>query len=125
MTEYSPRAAVRPHHAAGRRPDCRAADSRYPAAMARVPLIEEAGHPELKALIAKIRAGRRGTLINVYRLLLHSPPLAEPWLDLVNAGRWKTALPGRLREAIIIRVGHLNGTEYVVRQHVPALALAE
>jgi alkylhydroperoxidase family enzyme len=93
--------------------------------MARVSLIDEEGHPELAALIAKIRAERRGALINVYRLLLHAPALAEPWLELVNAGRWKTALSGRLREAVIIRVGHLNGTDYVVRQHVGALALAE
>ncbi len=93
--------------------------------MARVSLIDEESHPDLAALIAKIKAGRRGSLINVYRLLLHAPALAEPWLDLVNAGRWRTTLPGRLREAVIIRVGHLNGTDYVVRQHVPMQALAE
>jgi 4-carboxymuconolactone decarboxylase len=39
--------------------------------------------------------------------------------------RWKTALDGRLREIVIIRMGHLTHAEYVLRQHVPALALAD
>ena len=39
--------------------------------------------------------------------------------------RWKTTLEGRLREIVIIRMGHLTHAEYVLRQHVPALALAD
>ena len=42
-----------------------------------------------------------------------------------NAVRWKTTLDGRLREIVIIRVGHLTRAQYVLRQHVPALALAD
>jgi 4-carboxymuconolactone decarboxylase len=87
--------------------------------MARVSLIEPEDHPELEALISKIRSGRRGNVINVYKLLLHSPGLAEVWLDLVNAARWKTKLDDRLREIVIIRVGYLNRCAYVVKQHVP------
>lgn len=87
--------------------------------MARVSLIEPEQHPELEPLISKIRSGRRGTVINVYKLLLHSPGLAEVWLDLVNAARWKTQLDDRLREIVIIRVGYLNRCAYVVKQHVP------
>jgi alkylhydroperoxidase family enzyme len=93
--------------------------------MARISYIEEKDHPELAELIGKIRAGRRGTLINVYRLLLHSPTLAAPWLEVINAARFKTALDGRLREIVIIRIGYLNGSDYVVKQHVPVLALPE
>jgi 4-carboxymuconolactone decarboxylase len=93
--------------------------------MARVSLIEPAEHPELAPIIEKIRSGRRGTVINVYKLLLHSPTIAEIWLELINAARWKTELDGRLREIVIIRVGHLNRCSYVVNQHVPLLALAE
>ncbi len=93
--------------------------------MARVSLIEEGSHPELAELIDKIKRGRRGSLINVYKLLLHSPPLAEAWLGLVDAVRWKTQVTGRLREMVIIRIGHLNRTEYVVNQHVPLLAIPE
>src|ERR1700704_1335054 len=93
--------------------------------MARISLIEEADHPELAPLIDRIKAGRRGGLLNVYKLLLHAPPLAETWLDHVGAVRWKTALSGRLRELLVIRIAHVNGIDYVISQHVPALALAE
>jgi 4-carboxymuconolactone decarboxylase len=93
--------------------------------MARISLIEENNHPELADLIDKIRAGRRGSLINVYKLLLHSPSLAAIWLDFVSAARFKTELEGRLREIVIIRVAHLNRTTYVFKQHVPQLSAPE
>jgi alkylhydroperoxidase family enzyme len=93
--------------------------------MARVSYIEENDHPELADLIGKVRAGRRGTLINVYKLLLHAPPLAASWLDLISTARFKTTLDGRLREIAIIRVGYLNRTAYVVKQHVPELSAPE
>jgi alkylhydroperoxidase family enzyme len=93
--------------------------------MARVPLIQEQDHPELAAAIEKYRAGRRGRLINIYRMLLNSPALAESWFNHSNTVRWKTTLAGRLREIIIIRMGHLTNAQYVLRQHVPSLALAD
>jgi alkylhydroperoxidase family enzyme len=93
--------------------------------MARVPLIQEEEHPEFAALIEKFRAGRRGKLINIYRMLLNAPPLAESWFNHSNTVRWKTTLDGRLREIVIIRMGHLTNSQYVLRQHVPSLALAE
>jgi alkylhydroperoxidase family enzyme len=81
--------------------------------------------PEVAGLADRIRSGRRGALINVYRLLLHSPPLCATWFDHLNAVRWKTGLDGRLREIVIIRIGHVNDVPYVINQHVPRLALAE
>jgi alkylhydroperoxidase family enzyme len=93
--------------------------------MARVPLIQEQDHPELAEVMEKYRAGRRGKLINIYRMLLNSPALAESWFNHSNAVRWKTTLNGRLREIVIIRMGHLTKSQYVLRQHVPSLALAD
>jgi 4-carboxymuconolactone decarboxylase len=93
--------------------------------MARVSYIEEKDHPELAELIGKVRAGRRGALFNVYKLLLHSPALAASWLDMISTARFATALDGRLREIVIIRVGYLNCTDYVVKQHVPQLSVPE
>ena len=93
--------------------------------MARVPLIQEQDHPEFAEVSEKYRAGRRGKLINIYRMLLNAPPLAESWFNHSNTVRWKTSLDGRLREIVIIRMGHLTNAQYVLRQHVPALALAE
>jgi alkylhydroperoxidase family enzyme len=93
--------------------------------MARVPLLQEQDHPELADVMAKYSAGRRGKLINIYRMLLNAPPLAESWFNHSNTVRWKTSLDGRLREIVIIRMGHLAKSAYVLRQHVPALALAD
>jgi len=93
--------------------------------MARVTLIEADDHPGLADLAEKLRAGRRGRLLNIYRTLLNSPALAESWFNHSNAVRWKTTLDGRLREIVIIRIGYLARCEYVLRQHVPALALAD
>jgi 4-carboxymuconolactone decarboxylase len=93
--------------------------------MVRIPYINEAENPALTELVARLRSGRRGKLLNLYRLLLHSPPIAAAWFELVNAVRWKTSLSGRLREIVIIRVALLNRAAYAIAQHVPKLALAE
>ena len=93
--------------------------------MARVPLLQQRDHPELAEPMEKYSAGRRGRLLNIYRMLLHSPALAESWFNHSNAVRWKTKLDGRLREIVIIRLGHLVKCDYVLRQHVPSLALAD
>ena len=93
--------------------------------MARVKLIQPEERPDQSALIDKIRKGRRNTFINVYKVLMHAPDIANVWLDLVNVVRWKTELDGRLREIVIIRVGYLNRCTYVVKQHVPGLSVPE
>jgi len=93
--------------------------------MARVPLIDPEGRSDLSELVDRIRSGRRGSLIGLYRLLLNSPPLAETWFDHLNAVRWDTTLTGRMRELVVIRVGNLNNAAYILRQHVPRLALPE
>ena len=92
--------------------------------MARVPLIDPDDRPDLAGLVERIRSGR-GKVINVYRTLLHSPPLAESWFEHINRVRWGTEISGRLREIVIIRLGHLVESAYVLRQHVPRLAAGE
>mgnify|MGYP001216539553 CR=1 FL=1 len=93
--------------------------------MARIPLLSEEDLPEQISLVKKIKGRRRGHLINVYRALLHSPPLAESWFDHINQVRWGTKISGRLREIVIIRIGYLFSATYVLRQHIPVLANAE
>jgi alkylhydroperoxidase family enzyme len=93
--------------------------------MARIPLIEETKHPELAESIAKIKGARGGRLINIYRLMLHSPALANAWFDLNQAVRYGTEIDGQSRELAVIRVAILNGVEYVQRAHGPAYALQE
>ena len=92
--------------------------------MTRVPHLE-AFPAAVEPLVARIRQGRRGELLKLYKVLLHSPPLAETWFDHLGAVRWETGLDGRLRELVIIRVAHLAGAAYVLRQHVPNMAEAE
>ena len=47
--------------------------------MAQVPLIGEQDKPELTALVTRIKAERGGRLLNLYKALLNSPPIAEGW----------------------------------------------
>ena len=93
--------------------------------MARVPLLEETDLPELADSIAKIKGARGGRLINIYRLMLHSPALANAWFDLNQAVRYGTEIDGQSREIAVIRVAILNNVEYVQRAHGPAYALQE
>ena len=93
--------------------------------MARVSLIGEADHPELANTIAKIKGARGGRLINIYRLMLHSPALANAWFEFNQAVRYSTEIDGQCREIAVIRVAILNNVEYVQRAHGPAYALKE
>ncbi len=93
--------------------------------MARITLLEHDSDPQIGALAHQISQGRRGSILNLYKALFHSPGLAETWFHHINTVRWGTELDGRLREIIIIRIGHITGARYILRQHVPKLAAAE
>ena len=93
--------------------------------MARVRLIDENDAVEHSDLIRKIKGARGGRLINIYRLMIHSPTLASAWFDLNQAVRYGTEIDGQSREIAVIRVAVLNDIEYVLRAHGPAYALKE
>ncbi len=93
--------------------------------MARVPLLEEKQHPDLAPIVGKIKGARGGRLINIYRLMLHSPALASAWFELNQAVRYGTEIDGQNRELAVIRVAILNDVEYIQRAHGPAYALKE
>ncbi len=92
--------------------------------MARITYIDEQGHPELSAQIGSIKSGR-GALINIYKLLLHSPPVAMSWLEHSNTIRWGSTLTPRLRELVIVRIVSAMQYAYALQQHVPTIALAD
>jgi 4-carboxymuconolactone decarboxylase len=93
--------------------------------MARVSLIDEKVHPELSELIARLRGARGGRLLNIYRMMLHSPLTAGAWFELNQAVRYRTEIDGRSRELAAMRVAILNGVDYILRAHGPAYALKE
>jgi AhpD family alkylhydroperoxidase len=90
--------------------------------MARLPYADPA-QPELQPLVQRIVA-ERGSVLHLYQMLLHSPPLAEGWLAFFTAVRQRLQLPGDLRELVIMRVALLNGAPYEAEQHAP-IALRE
>jgi len=79
--------------------------------------------PEAQPLVERI-AAERGSVLHLYQMLLHSPPLAEGWLGYLTAVRQKLSLSGALRELVIMRVAQLNGAPYEADQHKP-IALKE
>ena len=79
--------------------------------------------PEARSLVQRIVA-ERGSVLHLYQMLLHSPPLAEGWLGYLSAVRQRLSLPGALRELVIMRVAQLNGAPYEAEQHAP-IALKE
>jgi alkylhydroperoxidase family enzyme len=79
--------------------------------------------PGVRELVDRIVA-ERGSVLHLYQMLLHSPPVAEGWLALMTAVRQKSVLPGALRELVIMRIAILNGAPYEAEQHAP-IALKE
>jgi AhpD family alkylhydroperoxidase len=79
--------------------------------------------PGVRPLVERIVA-ERGSVLHLYQMLLHSPPLAEGWLGFLTQVRQRLSLSGALRELVIMRVADLNGAPYEADQHAP-LALKE
>lgn len=86
--------------------------------MARVPYQNETTQPETAALVDRIKA-ERGRLLELYGVLLNSPPVAEGWLALFTAIRQHSKLADRYRELATMRVAVINGAMYEYRAHIP------
>jgi len=77
---------------------------------------DQAGPPEL---VSAIRARRGGKLLNLDRMLLHSPNFAKGWNGLLAAIRSQLSLAPKLRELAIMAIGVLNKADYEWAQHEP------
>jgi AhpD family alkylhydroperoxidase len=86
--------------------------------MARIPYPDPKQY-EREPLARRIQNERGGKLLNLYKMLLHSAPVAEGWLAFLTSIRQRAALPARYRELAILRVAVLNGADYEFRAHVP------
>ena len=90
--------------------------------MARLPYADPS-RPEVADIAARI-VEQRGSVLHLYAMLLHSPPIASGWLQFLTAIRHECSLPGDLRELVIMRVAQLNHAPYEAEQHRP-IALRE
>ena len=85
--------------------------------MARLP------YPDLTtpeaAPVAERIASERGKVINLYKMLLHSPVVADGWRAFLTAIRQKASLSDRHRELAILRVAVINRAPYEFAAHIP------
>jgi alkylhydroperoxidase family enzyme len=86
--------------------------------MARIPFIP-ADVKEPKALVDAVRARRGGELLELDRLLLHSPALTEGWNFHLNQVRTKLGVDPKLRELAMCVVAVVNKAEYEFKAHLP------
>ena len=86
--------------------------------MPRIPSREE-DDPQIGDLVDSIKARRKGKLINLDRMLLHSPPFAQGWNALLGAVRRNLELSPLVRELAICAVARLNDAGYEWYQHAP------
>jgi 4-carboxymuconolactone decarboxylase len=86
--------------------------------MPRVPLIQnEEADPIIRDMFVKMeKNGYR--VLNLFRVLAHSPQVGRGFLRLGNAILFKGDLSPKLRELAILRVGHLTKANYEWTQHV-------
>ncbi|GAA4016308.1 carboxymuconolactone decarboxylase family protein [Actimicrobium antarcticum] len=86
--------------------------------MARIPYADPS-NPEIAEQAAQIAAERGGSVINLYKMLLQSPPVADGWRQLLTAIRQQCLLSAKYRELAIMRIAVLNEADYEFAQHVP------
>ncbi len=86
--------------------------------MARIPYVP-ADLAEPREIVDAVRARRGGTLLNLDRMLLHSPELAAGWNAYLGAVRTRLSLSPKLRELAMCVVAVLNGAEYEFIHHAP------
>ena len=86
--------------------------------MTRLPQLtdDQVGPPDL---VAAIRLRRGGQLLELDRLLLHSPAFAAGWGELMGRVRGALALPPLLRELAMCGVAALTGAAYEMHHHAP------
>ena len=91
--------------------------------MPRIPYLtdDQVGPPEL---VAAIQARRNGPLVELDRILLHSPAVAEGWNAFFARIRGQLELPAHPRELAMCAVAMLNGAEFELFHHAPLFLAA-
>lgn len=64
------------------------------------------------------RVEQEGLVLNIYRTLAHHPKLLKRWAVFGTHVLYRSTLPARERELLILRTGYLCRSEYEWSQHV-------
>ncbi len=73
---------------------------------------------ELMARFGGEKSPGGGRILNIFRTLAHHPALLKRWTVFGNHVLFKSTLPARDREILILRIGWLCRAEYEWGQHV-------
>src|SRR4030065_64639 len=92
--------------------------------MARVSYVATAeAQGDAREVFAKLES-RGSDILNLNRVLAHSPNVLRNFMRLGNSLLFHGVLPPRLRELAILRVAELTGAHYEWAHHVPIGQLA-
>jgi alkylhydroperoxidase family enzyme len=89
-----------------------------------IPYLPDNAQTGPEELVNAIRSRRGGKLLNLDRMLLHSPVFARGWNTMFAAIRGQLVLSPKLRELAIMAVGAINKAEYEWVAHVPEFLAA-
>jgi alkylhydroperoxidase family enzyme len=81
------------------------------------PLEESHWSDAVKNNLREIKVGQ-GEVPNIFKTLAHHPDLLRRWLVFGNHVLFKSTVPARERELVILRIGWLCEAEYEWAQHV-------
>jgi len=88
--------------------------------MARIPY-PDITRPDLAPLAERVKRERGGKVLNIFKMLMHSGPALNGFLDFFTAVRQRFSLGDRHRELAIVQVALLNKAAYEVHHHLPLL----
>ncbi len=80
------------------------------------PLEIEDWDEDAKKLLPRAQIG--GQTLNIFKTLAHHPKLLDRWMFFGNHVLFRSTLPARERELVILRIGWLCQAEYEWGQHV-------
>jgi 4-carboxymuconolactone decarboxylase len=81
------------------------------------PLQAEQWSAEVQEILRPIKE-QQGEVPNIFKTLAHHPKLMRRWLVFGNHVLFKSTVPARERELVILRIGWLCQAEYEWAQHV-------
>jgi len=73
--------------------------------------------PDAQQMVEQIRKERGGRFPHLFHMMLYNPSIADGWLRLGTAVRFKSDLDGATRELAICMVARTTGAEYEWRAH--------